>query len=382
AAAGLPAAQAQEKERTKAVTVIGTGAIYRNNTAGGRDAAIANGLVAAVDAAVLEMAPEESLSQNFGKLNDAISGHTGAFILNYKVLAEYVSDRTYRVAVQANVSLSRLEERLSAAGFTPGKKTLPRILFLIAESNLNEESPRYWWGKEKLFATPYSETAMATAMREKLFITISPDLTAQISEDETKSYPPDLSDADAVVLGRRFQAEVVVVGRAVSSQATNIMGGNIKSFQGAVTARALRTDTGLMLGSTVQAAAATGADEIVGSRTALSGAGTLAGQFLSRQIAAAWLEKAQNPREIILMVEGTRQLGNFVMFRKVLNDMPDIKNLKLLEMKSDEASIALDFPGSPKDLADALMLKNFGAFGINIYEVLEDRLKVRLVQTR
>ncbi|MBW2166280.1 MAG: hypothetical protein JRG74_09360 [Deltaproteobacteria bacterium] len=50
-------------------------------------------------------------------------------------------------------------------------------------------------------------------------------------------------------------------------------------------------------------------------------------------------------------------------------------------MKADEATIVVDFQGNAKELADALMLKNFESFGINIYEISQSHLRIRLVSS-
>jgi len=47
----------------------------------------------------------------------------------------------------------------------------------------------------------------------------------------------------------------------------------------------------------------------------------------------------------------------------------------------DEATIVVDFQGNAKELADALMLKNFESFGINIYEISQSHLRIRLVSS-
>jgi hypothetical protein len=48
-------------------------------------------------------------------------------------------------------------------------------------------------------------------------------------------------------------------------------------------------------------------------------------------------------------------------------------------MRLDESVISVDFQGNAKELADALMLKAFDSFGINIYEVSQNRLRIELI---
>ncbi|MBW2327575.1 MAG: hypothetical protein JRF45_14120, partial [Deltaproteobacteria bacterium] len=50
-----------------------------------------------------------------------------------------------------------------------------------------------------------------------------------------------LDDHQAVSLGLKVQADVVIIGTSVAERTPNIMGQNIRSFKGVVSARAIRT---------------------------------------------------------------------------------------------------------------------------------------------
>ncbi len=174
---------------------------------------------------------------------------------------------------------------------------------------------------------------------------------------------------------------MVIVGKAVASKAPNIMGKNIRSFKGAVTVRAFRTDTGEEIASASQTALSVNVDEVAGGRAALSDAGALAGKDLSLQILEKWRREIKKPVNIELAVERTANFANFVQFRKTLNDIPGVNRVQLKEMRIDESVISIDFQGNAKELADALMLKAFDSFGINIYEVSQKRLRIEIISS-
>ena len=201
-------------------------------------------------------------------------------------------------------------------------------------------------------------------------------------EFETLKDKADLSNQDAVSLGAILQADVVIVGNSKADIAPNTMGGDIKSFKGTVLARALRTDTGEEIASTIQTAVSVNKDNIAGGRDALSIAGYLAGSDLASQIVRKWHEEVKKSiTTLVIIVEGTRDLSNFVIFRAELNEIPGVDSLQTSEMKADEATIIVNFQGNAKELADALMLKTFESFGINIYEISQSHLRVRLVSS-
>ena len=373
---------AEENASEKIIEVIGTGAIQGGNVAKARDRAIKNSLVSAVEFAVADFLPLESMIQNFEILNEILYDNSSEFVADYKVLTELKSGRTYRVLVQATVSIDAIKEELISVNIKVYKKNLPKILFLIAEQNFSDISPRYWWSKDLTFVKGYTEIAMTEKMLKNGFSVIDQKSLIINEEFETLKDKADLSNQDAVSLGAILQADVVIVGNSKADIAPNTMGGDIKSFKGTVLARALRTDTGEEIASTMQTSVSVNQDDIAGARDALSNAGYLAGSDLASQIVMKWHEEVKKSiTTLVIIVEGTRDLSNFVIFRAELNEIPGVDSLQTSEMKADEATIVVDFQGNAKELADALMLKNFESFGINIYEISQSHLRIRLVSS-
>ena len=373
---------AEENASEKIIEVIGTGAIQGGNVAKARDRAIKNSLVSAVEFAVADFLPLESMIQNFEILNEILYDNSSEFVADYKVLTELKSGRTYRVLVQATVSIDAIKEELISVNIKVYKKNLPKILFLIAEQNFSDISQRYWWTKDLTFVKGYTEIAMTEKMLKNGFSVIDQKSLVINEEFETLKDKADLSNQDAVSLGAILQADVVIVGNSKADIAPNTMGGDIKSFKGTVLARALRTDTGEEIASTIQTEVSVNKDDIAGARDALSNAGYLAGSDLASQIVRKWHEEVKKSiTTLVIIVEGTRDLSNFVIFRAELNEIPGVDSLQTSEMKADEATIVVDFQGNAKELADALMLKTFESFGINIYEISQSHLRVRLVSS-
>ncbi|MBC2745347.1 MAG: hypothetical protein HGJ93_20625 [Desulfosarcina sp.] len=49
------------------------------------------------------------------------------------------------------------------------------------------------------------------------------------------------------------------------------------------------------------------------------------------------------------------------------------------EMSADRAAMAVNYQGSTRSLADALLLKTFKGFGIDIFDVTPETIRIRLV---
>jgi hypothetical protein len=225
-----------------------------------------------------------------------------------------------------------------------------------------------------------SETTMADILKARGFPIIDhggiglgklADLGADIK--------PELTDEEAMNLGARLQADVVILGTAVASPTTSIMGDDLKSFKVILNARVLGTETGAELANISRTSVTANVDETAGGREALQMAGTLAGDDLAIQLDAEWRKLAEKPSRMEILVEGTGNLANFVKFRRALAGIPGVDGVRVKEIKPNETTLIIDYKGKAEQLASALMLQNFENFGINIYEITKQNLKVALV---
>ncbi len=374
--------EAAAKDSTDTYVVIGSGLIYRENISAARNQAIANSLVSAVGRKAAELLPVESLMTHHETLKEILYGQTSKFVQDYKVLTESTSGKNYRVIVQATVSSANIKRELSSAGIIIGQKAMPSILFFIAEQKLMDITPRFWWGKGMTFVKPSSEQSMTEALREKGFQIIEHGPRVQRLAYSVVDNSPDLNNQEAVDTGSQLTADLIVLGRAIASSAPNVMGGDIKSYKGMITARVLRTTTGEEITAVSRTAVTANVDKVAGSRDALSGAGSLLAEDIAQQVIAAWQKEAKEAFTVKVYLDGTRNLANFVMFRRMLAKLSNVEGIQVKELKSNNAVIEVEYKGKSKELADAMMLHAFETFGINIYEVTPEHLKVELTPNK
>ncbi|MGB5746948.1 MAG: hypothetical protein WBM69_08210 [Desulfobacterales bacterium] len=373
------ALQAQESATTKTFVVVGTARLHGDNVAAAREKAIADSLVTAVALMTQELLKVESLVDNFSQLNELLFDQTSTFIQGYKVLTEAGQDKSYRVIVQATVSGKKISKELTDAGILRASKTLPSVLFLIAEQKLEQESPMFWWSPVGASFISISETAMAERLQEAGFTIINhrgARNRALVNWDDINK--PDLTDLEAAELGAALKADVIVLGTSLATPSTNIMGSAMRSFNGKVTLRALRSDAAPMLNLT-RTAVAVSEDDTVGGREALVDAGAMAGPALAEELIIAWQKQAGRPSLVEVVILGTNQLANYVKFRKTLNTISGVEGIRVKEIKPNEAILLVEYAGKTQDLASALMQQNFKSFGINIFEVTPENLKVELI---
>lgn len=366
------------------VVVIGSGKLQGDDVDTARTQAISNSLVTAIDRATGDLMPVSSKIQQFKALNSAFYSEPERFVAGYKVLAETMSGKTYRVLVEATLSMAALRKYLAEAKMLPEEVVSRRILLLIAEQNAEDLAPNFWWGKGLSFAQGACESRVTEVLQQQGFTIVPHDqIPPSAAEEPPGASPltigPSPSDAEALALGKRFQAEVVVVAMVTAQSVGNVMGETRKSFKGVFTGRTLRTDTGEKIGDIFRTSVAMGPDPLSGGNQALGDVGMLAAEALAPQAKAAWQKKEEAHISATLFVEGTRNLSNFVIFRNLLKEMPMVSEVDPIGIKLNEATLAVRLKGTTQALADALMLKSNEGFGISISEITEDTIRLALV---
>jgi hypothetical protein len=227
------AANAQQQVQNKTFVVIGTSGVSGDNIQVAREQAISESLVTAVALMTEEILQVDSLVKNFPQVNEIIYENTDAFVQDYKVLTETRSGKSYRVIVKATVAGEKITKQLSRAGILRAKVTLPAILFFISEQTLQEDSPRYWWGKDMGGFEATTATTMANILRAHGFAVVGPGgIEIRKIADWDSSDKPELTDEEALKLGTLLQADVVIVGTSIASLTTSVMGDELKSFKG------------------------------------------------------------------------------------------------------------------------------------------------------
>ena len=372
--------QAKESATTKTYVVVGTAAMHGGNVTAAREKAITDSLVTAVALMTKELLEEGSLVDNFSQLNELLFDQTSTFIQGYKVLTEAGQDKSYRVVVKATVSGKKISTKLTDAGILRASTTLPSVLFLVAEQNLEQEYPLFWWSPLGSSFISIAEASMVEHMQEAGFTVVNHRGARSrplVNWDDINK--PDLTDLEAAEIGAALKADVVVLGTSFASPSTNIMGSAMRSFNGTVSLRALRSDSAESLVNLTRTAVAVSEEDAVGGKEALMDAGAVAGPALAEELITAWQKQAGRPSVVEVVIVGTNQLAHYVKFRKTLNTISGVEGIRVKEIKPNEATLQVEYIGKPQDLAADLMQQNFKSFGINIFEVTPEHLKVELI---
>ena len=368
-------AGAGQNDRVATVYAVGSSSLRGADMSAGRSEAVADSLVVAVTQVLSDLMPPQTMEGYFQVLSESIFSRTEQFIADYQMLTEATHASTHRVMVKATVSVRRLKDALKQSGIYIGQKEFPRLLFCIAEKQVNDMGYRYWWSGQSSAGGDTATAAMEKPARDKGFVLVAPRVDASAT-----AYPPELSVPEAVALGQRLQAEVVVTGQAVAEELPNTMGANMRSFRATVAVRAYNVGNGAEIGRSQQMEVVTGDDPGLAGRQAVGSAASTAGKELSTQIASAWFSMGGGSSKIELQVDGiSGHIADFVKLRGAVSTMSGVESIQRKEMQSNTAVLLVDYQGSTRTLADALMKLDFDAFGLNITDTQGNTIQLQIV---
>ncbi|RJP94239.1 MAG: hypothetical protein C4518_03645 [Desulfobacteraceae bacterium] len=360
------------------VVITMASSVIKKDVPSARSAAVDQCLLMAVEKTALGILPVDRITEKFDTLGTLLAGRRDEFIQDYKVLKETHDGKTYRVLVQTTVFSAKLKQELNADGRTDQPDNLPKILFMVTEQQAGDPSIHYWWQSGNPILQPDSAVAaMKQAFSGRGFSVVD-EKTVPFSTIEDLEMGPEISDPEAIETGKRANADLVVAGNAIAAEAPNRMGETALTFKGTVTARAILVATGETLPESVNSQTALNPDKAAGSRQTLAEAGKQAGLDLCQQILAKWKEQSATGGDLFISLTGPDILPHLAAFRTALKDIDGVSSHQTLEMGSDKATIRVTFDGTPQALADALVLKTFASFGINIFEITGNQIQIQL----
>jgi len=373
---------AQSESGSKTVAVIGTGHIKDGDISTARQDAISDALVTAVGMVTTDLLHQLVLVESFQDINRLLLSDAGSFV-QYKILTETTSGKIYRVMVEIDISIDRIQNLLAQNNILVQNETPLSVLLLIAEKQLDDTTYRSWWSDpfvESLAESGLSDTLTSQGIQVIDHGQSLPATLEAYLEETDSSNGWNLSDSQAAYFGTWYQADVVVVGYTIAERAPNAMGDELRSFRGTLTVRALRSNTAELLTEYTRNVLTADADDIAGSQKALSEVGTRAGALLTGKIQSAWKQSEKTgPMTVTVVVKGGYQLSHFVAFRRMLSELPGVNGLQTSSMTPEETVLNLEYDGTPQEMAEVLLLKSFEDFGIYIAEASPDTLRLSLV---
>lgn len=356
--------------------------IGAQGTTGAKKAAIKNALDKAVQNAFSSVASQQQLGKNLTFLYNQILAQTMDFVSTYRVINGTANKGIYLVGVESKISLELLEKRMRDAGIFNQASDNPKVLLLIAEQGPEDTQPQYWWwqpqDQAQISVTEKSLNALFEQARIPLVVT-SGNYPDPGDYNIIFSSPDD--QTAAMTLGQALKADLVVLGQASAQMTLNRMGDD-KTFEAGVSFKVLDMASQKEVIQTTSTATAKSTEIQAGAEQALGTAAENAGQALRDKIEAFWAQAIKDKRTFDLYVEGDNFLTRFIALKRQLKDIREIEDISPSELGSSHAIMEVTYKGTPEQFANAVMLRTFEQFGIDISMVSDDQVKIRFVATK
>jgi len=371
------AANAQESQT---VTAEGVSVVQGNARDIARDAAVEDAQKRAVEQAIGILIDSQTMVENFQVISDKILSQTKGYLKRYNITSESMDGNLLRVRINAEVALGKLTDDLSGIGILLGQMHKPRTIILIAEQNIGHEWSAWWWGGNHGEQTDLGvvENTFIDVFTQKGFEFIDHQ-TASKELRVTSAYKvQDLTATQAKTIGGQVDAEVVIVGKALSKLYGDVGGGMI-SVQADVSAKAIRTDTGQVIAAVTTHGAAVHITPETAGIEALKKASASAAEQMMEKVLAVYSKEAGGTRSINITITGLNK-AQFVKFKDVLkNQVRGIKDLHERSYSNNTAKISVDSKNSTQILSDELLGKDFGAFAVDVVSSTANALELRVM---
>jgi hypothetical protein len=353
--------------------------IKGQNIPNAKKKAVEKALDTAVQNAVASLVSRQVFAGNLEFLYGRILPRSSDYVATYRVLGGMEHEGYYLVGVESKVNLKLIEKHLTEAGILNASTDKPVILFLIAEQTPDDLLPRYWWGNNPEPYTSLSETIILEKMIQNRFKIAGTGLDRPNPSLYNISFTTIYDAAAAMELGRVLKADMVVLGKASAAESINRMGDE-KIFDGVIELKIYDLGSGKEVMTSVNRAAAKSTMDQEGSMEAITEVSDLAAQDLKQKIDTFWTQNLRRENLFDVTIAGENFLPRFIALKKRFKEIQDIENMQPREIGTDKAVMEIVFKGSPEQFADAVMLKTFVGFGIEVAEVTEQMVFIRFIE--
>ena len=369
---GAWGAQAREGGAVMSLSALGSAPAGENQMAA-REAALADALRLAVAQAATGMVDPATLSAHLAELQRDVLAKARQFVDSYTIRGQGLEAGQVLVLASVNVNRPALDQALARIGLRLPAARLALTLVLVAEEASPGRPPVYWWsGSSEVPAAPRSVSSVLEALSVK---TVDPKVLAGRIPPEARQAV--LSEEVALRLGSLAGAGLVILGRVrtyplVSAQgedpppvaqflALDVAGGRslaVAEEEGPI----YHSAPGPQAGAEVRQAA------------------QVALRKLLEQVAGSAAQTKVEKTRLRLTIRGLRSLGDLHRFVEVLGSMGTmVEGVGREASGSGWATLLLELRAPVSQLADQLLLQDFGGFLVNVTGSGEDSLELMLI---
>lgn len=256
----------------------------------------------------------------------------------------------------------------SAAGAERG---MPRIMLLMDEKTIGG------------YSVDEAELTLARYFTERGCDVVDAELVKSRLNRDQALQAMSGSDQAAAALGLDFGADVVVVGRAVAKGAAReIESTGLRSYRGTVTAKAIRTDSAVIVATGEGTAAQAHTDDTAGGSAAIGEATLKLAEELFPALLAAWTGAAPATagRKVELVIADVQQVWQLAALQRILQDkVPGTRAVVRRSFVSGVATYELETAQDPDAVSQALTLVQDEPFRFKVNGISANKIDAKIM---
>lgn len=363
---------AEQPAPDKRVTVVGRAAGTGESAT---DLAIADARRRAVEEACGVFLTAQSTSRNYKNVYDKVLANTVGYIKESEVVRIWTAGDVTLAEVRALVSTQKFESEWASIAHTLRQENNPRVMVVVAESVHQDVDGATFEIKE----TGIVQGKVESFLLSKGVILADKRISDKLTERDVMLAAVKDDTAQLAALGARFQADVVLVGRATAKygKTIEVAGQQMHQYTATLSVRVVQTDSGQVLASmsfdpvTINTMQRGGGED-----KALTKLADAYAPKILAEVAEAWRTRVNVARMLSLSIVGM-DYEAFKAFRDELEQTRGVRDVNLREITEGLASIDLQYEFGNEQLADTLTaLRNTR---LSIVEFNASRLKLRLL---
>jgi hypothetical protein len=335
--------------------------------------AVDDALIRAVAQAAAAKLDPATLRDNLAALDQKVLRDAQSYVSNFSLVASTATQGEFLALVSVSIDERALNKSLIQAALKLPTTHLGPILVMVSEETAPGRPPVYWWSG--LPGAPELPAPVAKVLKKLGARTINPNQVKPMLNPGMNQAV--LSESQALEVGRQAGAQLVILG---SVRTFPLVTPDKVTPPPLAQLLALDTKTG-------QVAAMEETDSPVyhTTPTAEDAQKVLdlvegAVHKLMAGLAANQTEAAPAAQTVSFQVTGVRSLTQLVRLEKALLAQGDlVEQAWPTSAGAGQATFRLQLKGSPSQLADRLMVQDYGDFLVNVVEGDATGLKVVII---
>ncbi len=338
-----------------------------------RDQAVAQALGTAVGRVVLGMVDPATLRDKLALLEEKILSQARRFVSTYSLESHAISGERMLVLVSVVVDRGALDQALARGGLTLPAARRRLTLVLVSEEAAPGRPVVYWWSG--FAGVPAAPAPVERVLKSLGVRTVDPKTLAGKIPAEARR--PVLSESDALALARRAGAGLVILGRV---RTYPLVTPPAESPPPVAQLMALDVVSGRPLAVVESEGPVFNQTPDPQAGAQVTAAVERAVRDLMEKVAAKAPPQQARPGKLMLVIRGVRNLADLHHFEKVLASLNlMVSSLRRRAVGPGWARLSLELKVPPSQLADRLVVQDFGDFLVNVVDSSPEELKLMMI---